>query len=299
MSLTKTRFAPTPSGFLHLGNVCNLLLTHCYSKALKLHFQLRIDDIDRSRFRVIYLEDVFRVCEYLGISFDSGPSDIVSFKKTFSQAHQLEKYRSFIDKLKGHSFLCECSRKDLQGAGLTYPGYCRKKNLTKGSHLKTRLNVSAQGPFCITSPDDKKSFILSDTVGDFILWNHLEDRPSYQLVSFVEDFEQKIDLIIRGDDLLNSTLSQEVIKRLIFPGADHSSITYHHHRLIKENNQKLSKSVRKNSGGSLIQDHLKSHLYSYFWNWLFGEDKVIHSINELGLLFEEKVEALPLERVSY
>ena len=69
---TRTRFAPTPSGFLHLGNICNLLLIHCYRKMLNLHLSLRIDDIDRSRYRVEYLENIFKVSDFLGISYDAG-----------------------------------------------------------------------------------------------------------------------------------------------------------------------------------------------------------------------------------
>ena len=91
----------------------------------------------------------------------------------------------------------------------------------------------------------------AELVGDFILWNSLEDRPSYQLVSFYHDVEDKVDFIIRGEDLCLSTISQEVIKKKVshfggFFSHQRQKVSYLHHSLIKKGGQKISKAVNKN-----------------------------------------------------
>ena len=86
----------------------------------------------------------------------------------------------------------------------------------------------------------------SEMLGDFILWNSLEDRPSYQLVSCYHDIEDNIDLIIRGKDLIKSTFSQEVIRDITEEGKERTKCTYFHHNLLTSEGVKLSKSVHKN-----------------------------------------------------
>jgi len=302
-SFSQTRFAPTPSGYLHLGNVCNLLLIHCYKKQLNLKVKLRVDDIDRSRFRVEYLEDIFRVSEFLGVRYDSGPSDVNDFEQNYSQKKKIEKYRSFLKLLEPHTFMCECTRKTLKDMGSIYPGYCRDKIITHDHNLKTRLFVPSRevelGSFDNLSIAGK----LDTLIGDFILWNSLEDRPSYQLVSLVDDLEYNVDLIIRGDDLNLSTISQEVIRNVLLTNkalfSAHKNFSYIHHALITQDNRKISKSVSKNSSDSIIERFSTAEIYSYFWSWVSGEEKMVMSLSELESLFIDRNLTPPFESVKF
>lgn len=302
-SFFQTRFAPTPSGYLHLGNICNLLLIHCYKKQLNLNLRLRVDDIDRSRFRLEYLEDIFRVSEFLGVSFDSGPSDVNDFEQNYSQRKKIEKYRSYLELLKPHTFICECTRKRLKDTGSVYPGFCRNKVITHDNNLKTRLAVHSREVELGSFDNINIAGRLDALIGDFILWNSLEDRPSYQLVSLVEDLEDQVDLIIRGKDLSLSTISQEVIRNVLItnkgPSSKHKNISYIHHALITKDSQKISKSVSKNSPVPITERFSTEEVYSYFWSWVSGEKKMVKSLSELESLYIERNLTPSFESVKF
>jgi len=294
--ITKTRFAPTPSGFLHLGNICNLLLIHCYSKLENLHLSLRIDDIDRSRFRLNYLEDIFRVVDFLGVPFDSGPTGIQDFEINFSQHKKIDKYQTFLDEIIKDTFLCECTRKTLRAVGEIYPGYCHSKNIISGTNLKRRISCP-NGNVGYFSKKKKETMALREVIGDFILWNYFENRPSYQLVSIVEDLGENVDFIVRGADLLISTYSQELLKRMLMSEASTKEIAYIHHSLLTLDGQKISKSVQRSSGRSVIDIYSLKEVLSYFWNWFTGEVRQVNDMKQLQVLFFEKVKTPSYESV--
>ena len=88
----KTRIAPTPSGFLHVGNAVSFLITYCLAKSENGKLLLRIDDLDRERYRKEYLEDIFYALDWLGIQYDEGPSSVADFDKYWSQHQRLSLY---------------------------------------------------------------------------------------------------------------------------------------------------------------------------------------------------------------
>ena len=289
----KTRFAPTPSGYLHIGNICNLLLVQCVAKKLELDFELRIDDIDRGRFRNEYLENIFEVCDYLDIEFNLGPTGVADFEKNFSQAKKINHYQKYFNQISKHLFLCECSRKVLKGYD-RYPGTCYNKNLNPSleSNLKARFFASEKKIIYSGNQLNKK-------LDDFVLWNYNENRPSYQFVSFLEDLENNVDVIVRGDDLLESSFNHECLRSVLKTNGDNvSEISYLHHALIKENNQKISKSVMKNTSRSIKQIMSKKEIYHYFLEWYFGDDCNVTSIKGVSNYFIENVETLSFESVS-
>ena len=292
--ISNTRFAPTPSGYLHLGNICNLLLIYCISKQENFKLQLRIDDIDRSRFRQEYLDNIFFVTENLGICFDLGPSSSAEFLRDFSQGNKIDFYRSYLDQF--NTFFCECTRADLQGLNGIYPGKCLSKKLGKNSsaNMKERIIVDSKSKILHSLEIKEVDYNALDCIGYFILWNYLEDRPSYQLVSFVEDQKASVDFIIRGMDLTLSTFSQEF---LFFKSGDSKLRNYLHHPLITFQGEKMSKSVLKNSQGNILEKYSKEELYSFFFKWFFGKEKKIESLDELVKIFMAENRTLSWESV--
>ena len=127
-----SRIAPTPSGFLHAGNVYNFLLTYLFTRAFDGILHLRIDDYDLSRYRRQYVENIFRVLDMLGIGFDGGPSGVGEFETKFSSKFRLGAYTNALKKLeqKGVCYACECSHsmKNSFKNGI-YTRVCAKKNL--------------------------------------------------------------------------------------------------------------------------------------------------------------------------
>ncbi|WP_297937656.1 glutamate--tRNA ligase family protein [Campylobacter showae] len=127
-----SRIAPTPSGFLHAGNVYNFLLTYLFTRAFDGKLYLRIDDYDLPRYRRQYVENIFRVLEMLGIDFDGGPSGVEEFEIKFSSKFRLGAYQNALKKLeqKGACYTCECSHsmKSSFKNGI-YTRVCADKNL--------------------------------------------------------------------------------------------------------------------------------------------------------------------------
>ena len=127
-----SRIAPTPSGFLHVGNVYNFLLTYLFTRAFGGKLYLRIDDYDLPRYRRQYVENIFRVLDMLGIDFDGGPSGVGEFETKFSSKFRLGAYTNALKKIeqKGVCYACECSHsmKNSFKNGI-YMRVCAEKNL--------------------------------------------------------------------------------------------------------------------------------------------------------------------------
>ncbi|QNP52820.1 hypothetical protein H9L05_03570 [Hymenobacter qilianensis] len=107
------RLAPTPSGYLHLGNAVNFVLTWLLVRRAGGHLHLRIDDLDRARLRPAYLENIFQTIRWLGLDYDTGPRDAEEFEQAYSQQHHLAEYQAMLDDLRSKSglvYACTCSR---------------------------------------------------------------------------------------------------------------------------------------------------------------------------------------------
>lgn len=127
-----SRIAPTPSGFLHAGNVYNFLLTYLFTRAFDGILYLRIDDYDLPRYRRQYVENIFRVLDMLDVDFDGGPSGVREFETKFSSKFRLGAYENALKTLeqKGVCYACECSH-SMKGSfknGI-YARVCAEKNL--------------------------------------------------------------------------------------------------------------------------------------------------------------------------
>ena len=121
----KSRFAPTPSGYLHIGNGFNFVLTWLHARTRGGNILLRIDDLDKGRVRPEYVEDVFRTLDWLGLDWDEGPFGPSDLERKWSQHLRLDRYRSAIDELafREIAFACALSRVQIIQSG-GYPGVC-------------------------------------------------------------------------------------------------------------------------------------------------------------------------------
>jgi glutamyl/glutaminyl-tRNA synthetase len=112
----KTRIAPTPSGFLHLGNVLSFAITATLARKNNAKIFLRIDDLDRARANKLYIQDIFDTLNFLEIPWDEGPRDVKEFEDCYSQLHRMAMYREQLQQLRDKRliFACTCSRSQLQ-----------------------------------------------------------------------------------------------------------------------------------------------------------------------------------------
>ncbi|MBS9523270.1 tRNA glutamyl-Q synthetase [Litoribacter alkaliphilus] len=252
MKFTKTRLAPTPSGYLHLGNVLNFLITAALARQQGATILLRIDDLDQARKRAAYVQDIFETLEYLKIPFDEGPKDMKDFENNWSQVHRLPLYQNALEGLKAQKaiFSCSCSRKQILSRSKKgiYKGKCIPKNLLfekKDCCWRCRVKGKTVTSYQ-TLEGHKKEIQLPKKLQHFIVRRkHL--LPAYQIASLVDDLHYGIDMIVRGEDLLGSTAAQLILSEIL-DEANFANICFYHHPLIKdESSIKLSKSAGSTS----------------------------------------------------
>lgn len=217
------RFAPSPSGHMHIGNALAALMAWLQIRRLNGTFVLRMEDIDTSRCRPAFAESLIRDLRWLGIDWDEGP-DIGGPYKPYVQSERLELYEQALNRLsaEGRLYPCYCSRHDILAAaaaphglaseGPVYPGTCR--NL---SPEEARVRSRQKTPSLrFRVPDQECSFIdgaagrlslNASSGGDFIV-RRADGIFSYQLAVVVDDALMGITHVLRGADLLDSTPRQ-------------------------------------------------------------------------------------------
>ena len=260
----RTRIAPTPSGYLHLGNAYSFKLTADLARRTGAKVLLRIDDLDRERVEEEYVQDIFDTLHFLGIPWDEGPRDRADFGQVWSQLHRMALYRQALEELRrqGVLFACACSRTQIarESAGGEYPGTCRDKGLSldtpdvswrvrtdmqRGLTMRMTNGTFSNGQLAET----KWTGALDGRVKDFVV-RKKDGFPAYQLTSLVDDLHFGVDLIVRGQDLWSSTLAQLYLAELLPGGTAFAGAVFHHHALFTDaGGDKLSKSA----GASSIQ----------------------------------------------
>ncbi len=263
MEFKLTRIAPTPSGFLHIGNAFNFLLTKALAKKHNSKILLRIDDLDRERYRKEYVQDIFESLDFLEIKYDLGPNSLEEYEDTWSPRHRIPQYELALKKLRDTSllFACDCSRKKIQqlDSSGNYLGFCvdRRISLDK-KEVAWRMNTFEADLIPIrTYPDLIESHIFPQDIA-FYMIRKKDGMPSYQLCSVVDDLHFGVDLIVRGQDLFSSSLAQVHLAETLREGRKFKEITFYHHQLLKgPGKQKLSKSDGATSLKYLIKEGKK------------------------------------------
>lgn len=258
----KTRFAPTPSGYLHLGNAFSFILTWLIARKNQGKILLRIDDLDNERSRPEYIQDIFESLLWLELDYDEGPQNVLDFAENYSQKLRLPRYQLALEKLQNSNlvYACVCSRKQIQKASFEgiYPNTCREASLSLAtSQSAWRIQVSDNQLITFFDLQKGKTKIdLKKGMGDFII-KRKDDIPAYQLVSLVDDMDFGVNFIVRGLDLWTSSAAQVFLAEKI-QLSDFQYVTFYHHPLLKNfEGIKLSKSAGDLSLQSLRNQGLK------------------------------------------
>jgi glutamyl-tRNA synthetase/glutamyl-Q tRNA(Asp) synthetase len=243
----RTRFAPSPTGWLHLGHVVNAIYTWGIARAIGGAVLLRIEDHDRERSRPEYERAILDDLGWLGLQPDAGAP--VPPGRHVRQSDREAVYMHALASLRerGLVYACSCSRKQIElvaggDAGeLRYPGTCRTRGLPwqPGTGLRLRLDAGAEhfddvlmGRQVQEPAAQSGDLLIRDRIGQW----------TYQFAVAVDDTEQQVDLVIRGADLLPSTGRQIRLARLL--GREVPPVFVHHALLYSESGVKLSKSNR-------------------------------------------------------
>lgn len=255
----RTRIAPTPSGFLHLGNVFSFALTAALARQTNATIFLRIDDLDQERVQPAYLKNIFDTISFLHLPYDNGPRSVDDFQNHFSQLLRESLYQRRLQWLRDQHllFACNCSRKQLAGHE-GYPGTCRHKNLDLDTpDVAWRIVTGDQPAVSFRNIDGSlATATLPASMTDFIV-RRRDGKAAYQLSSLADDAFYQTDLIVRGQDLLDSTLAQSFLSSLM-PDHPLQPVSFFHHPLLLDSEgEKLSKSA-----GSISIQYLRRHGYS-------------------------------------
>lgn len=243
-----TRFAPAPTGQLHLGHVANAIYVWGLGQLQGADVLLRIEDHDRQRCRQAFETGILDDLDWLGFVPDRFPTDAFRAGPSASrQSDRLATYESHCRRLldAGLVYGCECSRQDLAGGDTSRrlandgcPRGCRQRGIPPEAGVAWRVAMA----WCPASFDDLlvgSHGASRPTAGDPVI----RDRRSnwtYQFAVVVDDFDQQVDLVIRGQDLLDSTPLQIGLAALL--GRRQPPQFAHHPLVMKSATQKLSKS---------------------------------------------------------
>ncbi|MDZ7710567.1 MAG: tRNA glutamyl-Q(34) synthetase GluQRS [Roseovarius sp.] len=240
-----TRFAPSPTGPLHLGHAYSALLAHDRASAASGTFILRIDDLDQSRCRLEWESQIFDDLGWLGLDWP---------RPVMRQSARLPRYREALKILwdQGLLYQCSCTRADIRAAasapqegaplhgpdGIIYPGTCRPDTpptgpMPEGAALRldmVRACKTLDNPLQYIDKDKTISpQNLPETVGDVVLARR-DTGAAYHLAVVLDDADQQVTHVIRGEDLAPATQIHVLLQRLLgLP-----TPVYHHHRLIRD-----------------------------------------------------------------
>jgi glutamyl-Q tRNA(Asp) synthetase len=256
-----TRFAPAPTGWLHLGHVVNAEYVWQSGASVL----LRIEDHDRERCRPEYEAGILEDLDWLGYTPDIFPTG--AFRAGRCQGRQSDRdavYRDAVEKLaeQGLVYACDCTRREIEARTsnldpwssdsvpgvsdaigrseeLRYAGRCRDRGLaiTEGVGWRVRMDPGAEA--FVDQRLGTQTQDPSAQCGDLLIRDRLGNW-TYQFAVTVDDYRQGIDLVIRGEDLLMSTGRQIRLARLL--GRTRPAVFRHHPLVMKSGNQKLSKS---------------------------------------------------------
>ncbi len=304
----RVRFAPSPTGYLHVGGLRTALYNYLFARKNNGKFILRLEDTDRNRYVEGAVENLIKALRWAGLEYDEGP-DIGGEYGPYMQSQRLEIYKKYADQLikNGTAYYCFCSPERLQKLReeqeknklpqSKYDKHCLhlgkeeiEKNLNDKLPFVIRLNVK---------PDQK--IISNDIIRGQVEFdsNNIDDQiliksdgyPTYHLANVVDDYLMKISHVIRGEEWLSSTPKHVILYNSFgweVPQFAHLPL------LLNPDKSKLS----KRQGDVAVEDYrdkgyLKEALINFvaLLGWNAGDDKEFYYLNEL-------IEAFSLERVN-
>lgn len=251
----RTRFAPAPTGYLHLGHVVNAIHVWGLARAFGGDVLLRLEDHDRTRCRGDYEAALLDDLDWLGFAPDIGSTD--SFRASRDahahpqrQSDNDRRYAAALAKLtaRGLTYVCTCTRRDIAshtprapGEAPRYPGTCRDAHHDEAESLARRVRM-ADGE--VLFEDGRLGLMRqspTEQCGD-VLVRDRHGQWTYQFAVVVDDMAHDVDVVIRGEDLLDSTGRQ--LRLALMLGRDRPLRWWHHPLLVHPDGSKLSKANR-------------------------------------------------------
>lgn len=304
---TRVRFAPSPTGFLHIGGLRTALYDYLYAKSTGGKFILRIEDTDRSRFVPGAIENLIQSLQKLGLDIDEGPGIGGDFGP-YIQSERLDIYTQYAQKLleSGNAYRCFCSSETLdamrkeQQENKSFVKYDRRCLHLSESEISAKLDAGESHTIRLKMPDNRK-FVFQDVIrgtvemdasqsDDQVLMKS-DGFPTYHLAAVVDDHLMQISHVIRGEEWLSSTPKHLWLYECLGWTAP---TMVHLPLILNTDRSKLSKRMNDVSVESYLQNgYLPEALLNFIalLGWHAADDRELYSLNELCNEFS-------LERVS-
>ena len=274
--IRKTRFAPSPTGFLHIGGARTALFSWAFARHNKGKFILRVEDTDVERSTQESVDSILDAMQWLNLSYDEGP---------FYQMQRMERYKSVIQQMlaDGSAYYCYCSREELdalreeQMSNKEKPRYNRKC-LNNHEHDKTRSPVVR-----FKNPTDgvvawndlvKGRIEIANSELDDLIIARSDGTPTYNFCVVVDDWDMQITHVTRGDDHVNNTPRQiNILQALGAPVPQYAHLPM----ILRDDGQKMSKrrdpvSVMQYQEMGILPEALLNYLSRLCWG--HGDDEV-------------------------
>ena len=291
--MIRTRFAPSPTGYLHIGGARTALFSWLYAKKMGGEFILRVEDTDRERSTDESVQAILQAMEWLNLDYDEGP---------YYQTKRFDRYAEVVQQLldQGHAYHCSCSRERLDElrAGQMenkqkprYDGCCREKNLTASETESrvVRFKNPLQGDVVFNDLVKGEIRVKNEELDDLIIARS-DGTPTYNLTVVVDDWEMDITHVVRGDDHVNNTPRQiNIFKALNAKIPEFAHVPM----ILGEDGKRLSK---RHGAVSVMQyfeeGYLPEALLNYLvrLGWSHGDQEIFTR--------EEMIELFTLEGIN-
>lgn len=306
--MNRLRFAPSPTGFVHVGNARTALFNYLHARKSDGVLVLRIEDTDLKRSKQEYEENLINDLKWLGIEWNEGPHKGGNFGP-YRQSERTEIYQKYAQELieSGHAYYCFCTPEELQKAKekaqaknlrQEYSGKCRhldleetKKRIQKGESAATRFKVPKDTDIIFYDLVRDKVTFDSNLISDPVILRST-GLPAYNFSVVIDDHLMKINMVIRGEDHISNTARQVMIYRALgfdLPKFAHLSM------VMGSDNSKLSK---RHGSTSLIQFREEGYLPQALMNYLSLLGWSPSESNKVLFTRDELIKSFNIKKVS-
>lgn len=283
----RTRFAPSPTGYLHIGGVRTALFSWLYARKHGGQFILRIEDTDLERSTQASVNAILEGMSWLGLEYDEGP---------FYQTQRFDRYKEVIQQLldQGQAYHCYCSKEELQSMREEqkaakqkprYDGRCRHRSAPRdGVEPVIRFKNPLEGEV-VVEDSIRGTVVFQNSELDDLIIARSDGTPTYNLTVVVDDWDMNITHVIRGDDHLNNTPKQMNILRALGAELPHYA---HVSMILGADGARLSK---RHGAVNVLQYRDEGYLPEALLNFLVRQgwshgDQEIFSLDEMIELFD-------------
>ncbi|MEK7664462.1 MAG: glutamate--tRNA ligase [Patescibacteria group bacterium] len=282
----RVRFPPSPTGPLHIGGARTALFNYLFAKQNKGDFILRIEDTDKERSRLEWVQEIIDELKWLGIEWNEGP-DIDGKFGPYKQSQRLDIYEKYLEGLltENKAYYCICAPEELEarrqeqmsrGVVPKYDGKCRDKGYTSGVIRFRILEKKLKFDDLVRGRIEFDAGLL----GDIVIAKNLEN-PLYHFAVVVDDYEMEISHVIRGEEHLSNTPRQILLQEAM---GFYQPIYAHLPLILNPDKSKMS----KRAGDMAVSDYHKNGYlpeaivnFMAFLGWNPGTEKEIFSMSEL------------------